>query len=122
VAWAESGFRELHQLGWIDRLPKMSGVQAAACDPIARSWVAGERTVAPIEKKPTVASAIAGADPGLLGARALDAIYDSKGAMVGVEDPEIFEAVKLLALEGLFLEPSGAVTIAGLRRLVAGAG
>ncbi|WJR79246.1 threonine synthase [Bradyrhizobium sp. NP1] len=120
IAKAWKGFRELHRLGWIDRLPKMSGVQAAACDPIVRSWLARDSTVAPIEKNPTVAGALAGADPGMLGARALDAIYNSGGAMVGVEDPEIFEAMKLLALEGLFIEPSGAVPIAGLRRLVAG--
>lgn len=119
IAKAWKGFRELHQLGWIDRLPKMSGVQAAACDPIVRSWRAGAQVVSPIEKKPTVAGALAGADPGLLGARALKAIYESNGAMVGVEDTEIFEALKLLAVEGLFIEPSGAVAIAGLRRLVA---
>jgi threonine synthase len=120
IAKAWKGFRELNQLGWIDRLPKMSGVQVAACDPIVRSWRAGAQVVSPIEKKPTVAGALAGADPGLLGARALKAIYESNGAMVGVEDAEIFEALKLLALEGLLIEPSGAVAIAGLRRLVAG--
>jgi threonine synthase len=119
IAKAWKGFRELHQLGWTDRLPKMSGVQAAACDPIVRSWLARATTVAPIEKNPTVAGALAGADPGLLGARTLDAIYDSKGSMIGVEDTEIFQAMKLLALEGLFIEPSGAVAIAGLRRLLA---
>jgi threonine synthase len=96
----------------------MSGVQAAACDPITRSWRAGTPIVAAIEKKPTVAGALAGADPGLLGARALKAIYDSQGAMTSVEDPEIYEATKLLASEGLFIEPSGAVAIAGLRRLL----
>jgi threonine synthase len=119
IAKTWKGFRELHQLGWIDCLPRMSGVQAAACGPIVRSWRAGDRIVTPIEKKPTVAGALAGADPGLLGARALGAIYDSRGAMVGVDDREIFEAMKLLALEGLFIEPSGAVSIAGLRRLLA---
>jgi threonine synthase len=74
IAKAWKGFRELHQLGWIDRLPKMCGVQAAACDPIVQSWAAGKPVVTPIEKRPTVAGALAGADPGLLGARALNAI------------------------------------------------
>jgi threonine synthase len=116
-AW--KGFKELHRLGWTDRLPRMSGVQAAACDPIVRAWRAGTPTVAPIEKQPTIAGALAGADPGLLGARALQAINESEGAMAGVDDPEIIEAMRLLATEGLFIEPSGAVAIAGLRRLVA---
>src|SRR6202012_1247303 len=48
-----------------------------------------------------------------------NAVYQSNGAMIGVEDAEIFEACRLLALEGLFIEPSGAVAIAGLRRLIA---
>jgi hypothetical protein len=61
IAKSWKGFRELHQLGWIDQLPKMSGVQAAACDPIVRSWLARATTVAPIEKNPTVAGALAGA-------------------------------------------------------------
>jgi threonine synthase len=37
-----------------------------------------------------------------------------------VNDDETIEAMTLLAREGLFIEPSGAVAIAGLRRLVAG--
>jgi threonine synthase len=117
VAKAWKGFRELQTLGWIDRIPKMTLVQAANCDPIVRASTAGARTVAPITKGPTIASALAGADPGLLGARALEAVRESGGGAVGVEDQETLEAMKLLAQEGLFIEPSGAVAIAGLRRL-----
>jgi threonine synthase len=98
----------------------MTLVQAANCDPIVRASLAGAVTVAPIEKGPTIASALAGADPGLLGARALEAVRESGGTAIGVEDSEIIEAMTLLAKEGLFIEPSGAVAIAGLRRLVTG--
>ena len=117
VAKAWKGFRELQALGWTNRVPKMTLVQAANCDPIVRASAAGATTVAPITKGPTVASALAGADPGLLGARALEAVRESGGAAVGVEDSETFEAMEMLAREGLFIEPSGAVAIAGLRRL-----
>jgi threonine synthase len=119
VAKAWKGFNELKALGWIDRIPKMTLVQAANCDPIVRAVLAGASTVAPIEKGPTIASALAGADPGLLGARALQAVRESGGTAIGVEDEETAEAMTLLAREGLFIEPSGAVAIAGLRRLVA---
>jgi threonine synthase len=119
IAKTWKGFNELKELGWIDRRPKMTLVQAANCDPIVRASIAGASTVAPIEKGPTIASALAGADPGLLGARALKAVSESGGNAIGVEDTEIFEAMALLAKEGLFIEPSGAVAIAGLRRLVA---
>jgi threonine synthase len=119
IAKTWKGFKELQELGWIDRLPKMTLVQAANCDPIVRASLAGATTVTPIEKRPTIASALAGADPGLLGARALEAVSKSGGTAIGVEDSETIEAMTLLAKEGLFIEPSGAVAIAGLRRLVA---
>ena len=109
----------MYELGWIDRVPKMTLVQASNCDPIVRASLAGATTVAPIEKGSTIASALAGADPGLLGARALEAVSKSGGTAIGVEDRETIEAMTLLAKEGLFIEPSGAVAIAGLRRLVA---
>jgi threonine synthase len=118
IAKTWKGFNELHRLGWIDRLPKMSGVQAANCGPIARAWQLNTPEIAPVEKLPTIAGALAGADPGLLGARALQAIRNSDGSVMGVSDAEIIEAMKLLASEGLFIEPSGAVAIAGMRRLV----
>ena len=75
--------------------------------------------MAGIEKGPTIATAIAGANPGLLGDRTLQALYESEGSGVGVTDDEIFEAVAALGREGFFIEPSGAVTLAGLRRQVA---
>jgi threonine synthase len=117
IAKTWKGFNELRQLGWIDRLPKMTLVQAANCDPIVRAVAAGESTVRAIEKGPTIASALAGADPGLLGSRAVKAVRESEGSAIGVEDEETIEAMNLLAREGLFIEPSGAVAIAGLRRL-----
>jgi threonine synthase len=55
----------------------------------------------------------------LLGDRTLTALYQSGGSAVGVTDEEIFQAVETLGKEGLFIEPSGAVTLAGLRRQVA---
>lgn len=113
------GFNELLTLGWTGRLPKMTAVQAAACDPIVRSFHAGAETVQPIEKGATIASALAGADPGLLGARTLVALRESNGDAVGVHDDETVDAMERLAREGMFIEPSGAVAIAGIRRLVA---
>lgn len=112
-------FNELRQLGWTEGLPKMVAVQAANCEPIVRSFLAREARVTPVEKGPTIASAIAGANPGLLGDLTLKALYQSDGDAMGVTDEETLEAMELLGREGLFIEPSGAVAIAGLRRLVA---
>ncbi|WP_428245412.1 threonine synthase [Ferrovibrio sp.] len=116
-AW--KGFNELQRIGWLKGLPKMVGVQAANCDPIVRAMRSGANAVAPIEKGPTIASALAGANPGLLGNRALVAMRESQGAAVGVTDEETLEAMRLLAMEGIFIEPSGAVAIAGIKRMIA---
>ncbi|HMH76510.1 MAG TPA: pyridoxal-phosphate dependent enzyme, partial [Candidatus Udaeobacter sp.] len=110
------GFNELRTLGWIDRLPKMTAVQAARCAPIVESWKKGLPRVEPVEKQPTIASAVAAADPGLLGDQTLAAVRASDGDALAVEEVEITEAVRLLAQEGLMIEPSGAVTIAAVRR------
>ncbi|MBI2738307.1 MAG: threonine synthase [Rhodospirillales bacterium] len=119
LAKSWKGFKELKELGWIDRLPTLVAVQAAECAPIVQSFLAGEQRVAPVKKGPTISSAIAGADPGLLGDRTLKALYESGGDAMGVSDDEALRAMEMLGKEGLFVEPSGAVAIAGLRRLVA---
>jgi threonine synthase len=120
LAKAWKGFGELHKLGWASgQLPRMTAVQAANCAPIVKAFEERADRVAGIEKGPTIATAIAGANPGLLGDRTLQAMYESDGSGVGVSDDEIWEAVAALGREGLFIEPSGAVTLAGLRRQVA---
>lgn len=118
IAKTWKGFKELRELGWVDGMPRMTAVQAANCDPIVRAVRSGASIVTPIEKGPTVAGALAGTDPSLLGARCVTAIRESGGSAVGVEDSEILEAMNLLAGEGLFIEPSGSVAVAGVRRLV----
>ena len=110
------GFNELRELGWTDRVPRMTLVQAAPCAPIVESWHRELPTVAPVEKRATVASALAAADPGLLGNLALDSVRASDGAAIAVEDAEILDAVRRLGEEGLMIEPSGAVTLAAVRR------
>jgi len=112
------GFDELNRLGWVTGRPKMTLAQGANCAPIVRAWEAGSASAGPVSKGATIASALAVSDPGLLGARALAAIRASGGAAAAVTDAEIREAMRDLAREGLFIEPSGSVALAALRRLV----
>jgi threonine synthase len=110
------GFRELRALGWTDGRPRMTAVQAARCAPIVESWKKGLARVAPVERQPTIAGAVAAADPGLLGDQTLLAVRASDGDALAVEEAEIIEAVRLLAQDGLMIEPSGAITVAAVRR------
>ena len=50
---------------------------------------------------------------------AIESVRKSKGFAIAISDEEIMDAVKLLAkYEGIFAEPSGAVGIAALKKLV----
>jgi threonine synthase len=116
-----SGFCELRELELIQDLPRLIGVQARGCAPLVRAIEEGLAPVEimsqPWENPHSIAGGIA--DDILFDAhRALPAIHDSKGKAVPVSDDEILEAMRHLAsLEGLFIEPSGAASVAGLLRL-----
>lgn len=112
------GFMELKQYKLAENIPRMIGVQAEGASPIVNAFRKQLRHIDPIENPETVATAIRIGNP-VNWRRALNAIYSSKGYAESVSDMEILEAQKLLArLEGLFVEPASAASIAGLRKLV----
>ncbi len=111
------GFKELHQLGLAENLPKMIGIQAEGAAPIANSMRQGLQQVRFIDKPETVATAIRIGSP-VNWRKAVKAIKESNGLVETVSDDEILEAQRILArLEGLFVEPASAASIAGLKRL-----
>ncbi|MEJ5328028.1 MAG: threonine synthase [Candidatus Bathyarchaeia archaeon] len=112
------GFKEFHELGFVKGLPKMTGIQAAGAAPIARAIKTGSDTIVPVASPETVATAIRIGAP-VSWKKALNAIRESKGTAETVTDEEILSAQKLLArIEGLFVEPASASSIAGLIKLV----
>ena len=112
------GFTEFHKLGFIKRLPKMTGIQAEGSAPIAQAIKKGSSQIMPVEKPETIATAIRIGAP-VSWKKAVNAIRDSQGTAETVTDEEILAAQKLLArLEGLFVEPASASSIAGLKKLV----
>ena len=59
LAGIYKGYKELKQLGLVDRLPAMVAVQARGCAPIVRAFDKGDPEVEPWEVPHTVASGIA---------------------------------------------------------------
>lgn len=117
VAGAWKAFGEMQDLGWVERKPRMVAAQADAAAALVNAWEKGLAEVEPITPGPTVAEAIQVGRP-RLGWQCLQALRESGGTAVAVTDEEILEAQSLLAsLEGVFAEPSGAVSIAAARRL-----
>lgn len=112
------GFREYYDLGIIDRVPHLFGIQAEGANPIYKAFSKGQKKVDAIKKAQTCASAIAINDP-LDGLKALDAMYSTQGTCLEASDADMIQAQMDLAKEeGLFVETSCAGTIACLRNYV----
>jgi threonine synthase len=111
------GFSEFHALGVVKELPKMTGIQAAGSAPIANAIKSGSDTIVPVTAPETVATAIRIGAP-VSWKKAMTAIKESNGTAETVTDEEILSAQKMLArVEGLFVEPASASSIAGLIKL-----
>jgi threonine synthase len=110
--------KEFHRLGLLNKLPKMTGIQAVGSAPIAQAIKNGSDTIIPVDAPETLATAIRIGAP-VSWKKALRAIRESNGTAETVTDEEILEAQKLLAqTEGLFVEPASASSIAGLKKLI----
>ncbi|HPT73839.1 MAG TPA: threonine synthase [Methanomassiliicoccaceae archaeon] len=109
---------EWKSLGWIDRVPKITGIQAAGAAPLVRAFQAGSDDFIPEGHPETVATAIRIGNP-VSGKKALRAIYDTGGVAADVTDEQILAAQRLLGrTEGVGVEPASAASIAGLLKLV----
>ncbi len=103
-------FQEFYTLGWIKKLPIISGIQSSRCSPVFQDFTGRPRK----RCSHTVAVAIECGDP-LDGKRALAAIKESGGTCITVTDQDILRCREMLAQkEGLFAEPAGAVALAGI--------
>ncbi len=109
-------FEELKELGVVKKTPRMIGVQARACDPIVKAWKNNSYEVRVPKRAKTIASAINVKIP-FNAVTALNAINNSGGEAVSVSDLGIIRAVKELGREGVFAEPSAAVSLAGLKKI-----
>jgi threonine synthase len=112
------GLTEFYKLGYIKKLPKMTGIQAAGSAPIAQAIKKGSDKIVPVEQPETIATAIRIGAP-VSWKKAVNAIHESNGTAETVTDEEILGAQKILArIEGIFVEPASASSIAGLKKLV----
>jgi threonine synthase len=110
------GFEDLYRLGMIERIPRLIAVQAEGSPAIVRA-LEGDGIVRSFAAH-TIADGISVGLP-RNGAMAVRMIRASGGFGVTVSDEEILAAEKALArLTGVFAEPSGAASYAGLLRLL----
>jgi threonine synthase len=110
------GFMEMHELGLVARLPKISVIQAAGANPLVRSF--NEHQAASLEpmEAHTRATAIRIGNPASW-RKAVRAIQETGGWCLDVSEAEIAIAKAEIGAEGLGCEPASAVTLAGLKKL-----
>jgi len=111
-------FKELVTLGWVEEKPvKFFGAQATGCSPISDGVKRGLARFEP-QKPNTIARSLAIGNPAD-GPFAMKQIRESGGWAEDISDPEIVDAIKLLAeTEGVFTETAGGVTAGVTQKLI----
>src|SRR6202167_5539648 len=112
------GFAEMKQLGFIRRVPKMSVIQAEGANPLYR-WLqsGGAAQLEPVVAD-TRATAIRIGNPASW-KKAARVIAATGGWCEQATEREIALAKAEIGAEGIGCEPASAVTLAGLKKLVA---
>jgi len=113
ISGLHKGFRDLLDLGWITRLPRLIGIQAEGSAAVYQAFVAGASEIQPVHAE-TVADSIS-VDLPRDGLRALRAVRETGGTLLTVGDGAILQAIRELGVvEGIFAEPAAATAYAGL--------
>jgi threonine synthase len=120
IGGIHKGLKDLLALGWIDRMPKLMGVQAAGSAALYDAWCAGTPALdmQPIDAHTVADSISAGLPRDRI--KALAAVRETGGAYVRVTDEQILAAIPVLAqATGVFAEPAASAAYAGLAQAVA---
>ena len=110
-------FREMLHMGITSSMPRLYGVQIAACNPTETAWLAGKDTVTPVEKRPSLSDAIMNNNP-FWGKYDLKVARETGGGIYSVTDEEFVHMIRHLGRrEGLFTEPAGCVAVTALAKI-----
>ncbi len=114
-----NGLMDLIAMGWINKLPRIVGVQSSGSDYMYQAWKNDENilTKPPIDAQTAADSISAGLPRDRI--KALRAVKETQGAYICVNDDEILKAIPIMARgSGVFGEPAGAAAFAGLIKAV----
>ena len=110
-------FREMLTVGLIDRLPKLSIIQAAGANPLVVSMRENGGSQINAQTAETRATAIRIGNPASW-KKAVRVLQETGGACEDVTEDEIAVAKAEIGADGIGCEPASAVTLAGLKKLV----
>lgn len=113
IGGVHKGFKDLLALGWIERMPRIYGVQSELSAALANAWRAGKEIPEPVQATTRADSISVNAPRDAV--KALRAVRESGGAFITVSDEAILAAMLPLARQGaVFAEPAGATAHAGM--------
>lgn len=113
IGGVHKGFKDLLALGWIEKMPRLYGVQSTQSAALYNAWRSDLLL-------PALVAATTRADSISVNAprdavKALNAVRETNGAYLAVSDEAILHAILPLArLGAIFAEPAGAAAYAGL--------
>jgi threonine synthase len=110
------GFQALQSAGEIDRIPVLVGVQAGACAPLWAAFSDGVSGLDTLSEGVTVAEGVRIIQP-LRGDAVLQAIVESGGEMIAIDEENILKGRDALARIGLYVEPTSALVICALEEV-----
>ncbi|MDD3865147.1 MAG: threonine synthase [Candidatus Izemoplasmatales bacterium] len=116
IAGVYKGFFDFYQLGMIDKIPKILGIQSTGCAPFVEAFKQ-KRYLQEVAEN-TIADSISVGIP-RNPQKAINAVSKSQGTWIAVSDEAILAAMKLLGkTEGIFGEPAGTASVAGVKQAI----
>ena len=112
------GFKEMLNMGLIDKIPKLAIIQTEGCAPMVNAFKAGKDVAEPVIPETSIIILSTG-DPGKTYTYLWNLTQEHGGVMESVTDAEAFAAMRSLAKsEGMAVEPATSVAFAGLEKLI----
>jgi threonine synthase len=116
ISGIHKGFKDLIEIGWLDRMPRIFGIQSEGSAAVANAFFSGSETITPVSAT-TLADSIS-VDLPRDGLRALRAVSQTGGRYITVSDKSIIEGIARLGREGIFVEPAASTAFVGLEKAV----
>lgn len=109
--------RELRGLGFIDKYPRLTVVQAEGADPLYQTVTSDDHDHLVAVHAKTLATAIKIGNP-ISWKKTMRGLEATDGWVTEVSEQEIADAKAVIGSDGIGCEPASAVTIAGLKKLI----
>lgn len=110
------GLKEFYQLGIIDKLPRLVGIQIENANPLYRSYKNDWAELEPVEAKETFASAIRIGAP-VSFKKAVNALKYTNGLVEQVSEQELMDAMIEIDSCGISICPNSGAAAAGYKKL-----